>query len=266
MRTVAVFLFLIAAFPAVALELEGALTQGGLVVGKVEPGAKVSVDGQPVTVSDRGYFLVGFGRDAPATAHLKVTRLDGEIQSRILEVAKREYEIQRIDGLPKRQVTPDAQARKRINADNAQIGAARRKDTPRAYFTSGFAWPVEGRISGVYGSRRILNGQPRNPHNGVDIAAEPGTPVRAPADGVAALVHPDMFYTGKTLMLDHGLGLTSVYAHMSEILVAEGQRVNLGQPIGKVGASGRATGPHLHWGVTLFKTHLDPALIAGALE
>ncbi len=257
--------FLTGAIPAQALELDGALTQGGLVVGRAAPGAQVAIEGRKVRVSKDGFFLMGFGRDAPAKVKLVVTRPDGGVQSRVLEVAGREYEIQRIDGLPKRQVTPNPKALLRIKADNAKIGAVRRLDTDRAYFVSGFAWPVRGRISGVYGSQRILNGKPKRPHNGVDIAAPRGEPVKAAADGAVALAHPDMFYTGKTMLIDHGHGLTSVYAHMSEILVAQGQWVAKGQVIGKVGASGRATGPHLHWGVTLKKTHLDPALLAGKM-
>ena len=138
----------------------------------------------------------------------------------------------------------------------------RKRDTETTYFASGFLRPIKGgRISGVYGSQRILNGKPRSPHNGLDIAVPKGTPVMAAADGIVALVHEDMFYTGKTVMIDHGHGLTSVYIHMDSIRVADGQRVTKGAPIGTVGMTGRATGPHLHWGVTWFGTHLDPALL-----
>ena len=264
-RAVLLLLLPAAVFPAQAFELDGAFTQGGLVVGRTEPGSTVAVDGKTLRVSAGGRFIVGFGRDAPPRAVIEVSRPGGGTESRIIEVARRQYPIQRIDGLPARQVTPDPEALKRIKKDNARIGAARKVDTDEPYFASGFAWPLEGRISGVFGSQRILNGVPRRPHNGVDVAAPPGTLVRAPADGVAAMADEDMFFTGKTLMIDHGHGLTSVYAHMSAILVAEGRPVARGEPIGRVGMSGRATGPHLHWGVTWFATHLDPALLVAPM-
>ena len=182
-----------------------------------------------------------------------------------LRITQREYKIQRIDGLPQKKVTPDPASVKRISIENAMIKKVRAVDTDRAYFASGFDWPVKGPISGVFGSQRVLNGKPKNPHNGVDVAAPQGTAIVAPADGVVALVHGDMFYTGKTVMIDHGHGLTSVYAHMSAILVKDGQKVTRGTPIGKIGKTGRVTGPHLHWGVTLFGTHLDPRLLTGPM-
>ncbi len=258
-------LLLLASNPTQAFELDGAFTQGGLVVGRTEPGSTVAVDGRPVRVSAGGRFILGFGRDAADRAVIEVSHPGGGTESRTIEVAKRQYPVQRIDGLPSAQVTPDTEALKRIKADNARIGEARTLDTDEPYFASGFAWPLVGRISGVFGSQRILNGEARRPHNGVDVAAPAGTLVRAPADGVVAMADEDMFFTGKTLMIDHGHGLTSVYAHMSAILVAEGRPVARGEPIGRTGMSGRATGPHLHWGVTLFATHLDPALLAAPM-
>ncbi len=245
--------------------LEGDFTQGGLVVGVAQPGSRVAVDDRAVPLSPDGRFLIGFGRDAPPRARLTVNHPDGTAETRTLAVSPRQYKIQRIDGLPSRKVTPSAEDVARIKADNAGIGRVRAMVSPTAYFSSGFIWPVTGRISGVFGSQRILNGKPKNPHNGVDVAARRGTPIVAPADGRVALVHDDMFYTGKTVMLDHGLGLTSVYAHMSAILVEEGALVKQGTAIGEIGKTGRATGPHLHWGVTLGRTHLDPALMAGPM-
>ncbi len=263
----AVFLVvLLAVAPAAAgdeVSFSGDLVQGGLVVGRVEAGARVTVDGRQVRVSPEGLFLIGFGRDAPPQLEVRVTLSGGALLVRRLAVEGRQYDEQRIDGLPGRQVTPGAAELERIGADNAAIAAVRRRDLGQAFFASGFAWPVRGRLSGLFGTRRILNGQPRSPHNGVDVAADRGAQVRAAADGVVALAHADMFYTGKTLMIDHGHGLTTVYAHMSEILVDQGQRVARGEAVGRVGATGRATGPHLHWGVSLFGTHLDPALLAG---
>ncbi len=249
------------------LTLDGNMTQGGLVIGKAEPGARVSIGGTAVRVSGDGAFLIGFGRDAKPVVRLRVTHPDGTRTEKALNVAPRKYQVQRIDGLPSRQVTPTKpEDLKRIRQDNARIAAVRKLDSGRSDFASGFQWPATGPISGVFGSQRILNGKPRNPHNGVDIAAPRGSTVTAAADGTVALVHPDMFFTGKTVMIDHGHGLSSVYVHMDEILVTQGQRVTKGTPIGIVGKTGRTTGPHLHWGVSLFGTHLDPALLVGPMR
>jgi len=248
-----------------ALELTGNFTQGGLVIGQTQPGSRVKLDGEAVPVSDDGRFLLGFGRDAKAKSALAVTSPDGVRQTRSLKIKARVYREQRINGLPRRKVTPAPEDIARIAADNKIIVATRAGITRRAYYGSGFKWPVTGPISGVFGSLRILNGTPKNPHNGVDIAAPAGTVIVAPADGVVTVAQPDMFYTGKTVMLDHGYGLTSVYAHMSALLVRQGDVVAQGTPIGKVGRTGRVTGPHLHWGVTLMATHLDPQLLAGPM-
>jgi len=250
-----------------SLALDGNVTQGGLVIGKTEPGAKVSVDGREVRVSGDGAFLIGFGRDAKPAARLRVSHPDGTRSEKTLSVIPRKYKVQRIDGLPPRQVTPTKpEDLKRIRDDNARIAAVRKLDSEQTDFASGFHWPTIGPISGVFGSQRILNGKPRKPHNGVDVAAPRGSTVTAAADGTVALVHPDMFFTGKTVMIDHGHGLSSVYVHMDDILVTGGQRVAKGTPIGTVGKTGRVTGPHLHWGVSLFGTHLDPALLAGRMR
>jgi len=259
------FLAVIDVAAAAEPRLDGNFTQGGLVFGKANPGSQIMLDGKSVPQSIDGRFLIGFGRDAGKTAVLSMTGGDGQTVTRTLNIAPRKYKIQRIDGLPARKVTPKPEDVARIRKDNAGIGQVRLLDTRQAYFSSGFMWPVTGPVSGVFGSQRILNGKPKNPHNGTDIAAAEGTVIVAPADGVVALVHDDMFYTGETLMLDHGLGLTSVYAHMSAILVKQGELVKKGAPIGRVGKTGRVTGAHLHWGVTLGRTHLDPALLAGKM-
>lgn len=254
-------------FPAVHAELvlRGEPIQGGLVIGQVPPGSRVEHDGKPVHVAADGHFLVGFERDAPKASQLVVRQRDGTVIRRELSVQSRDYDIQRIDGLPERKVTPKPEDLARIRADGVAITRARQRDDPRTDFLTGWQWPVTGRISGVYGSQRILNGKPKRPHFGVDIAAPEGTPVYAPADGVVTLLHPDMFYSGVTLLLDHGLGLSTVYLHLKRALVSEGERVRKGQPIAEVGASGRATGPHLHWGMNLFKARLDPALLVGPM-
>lgn len=262
---------LLLAFPAAApgavegLTLDGTFTQGGLVIGRAGPGARVTVDGQAVRVSAEGLFLIGFGRDAPPETEVRAVFADGRSRVRRLAVSRRQYAVQRIDGLPPKQVTPDARALARIKADRRRIAAVRTADTAGSFFASGFAWPTQGRLSGIFGSRRVLNGEARRPHNGVDVAAPEGTPVHAPADGVVVLAARDMFFTGKTVMIDHGHGLTSVFAHMSVLTVGVGERVAKGDLVGRVGRTGRATGAHLHWGVTLFDTHLDPALLAGPM-
>ena len=248
------------------LTLEGDLVQGGLIVGRVAPGSLVSADGRRLRVSVDGVFIFGLGRDAASGIELRVSGPDGAETVRAVAVAAREYEIQRIDGLPARQVNPSEDDLARIRADAALIAAVRERDTPAARFLSGFVWPVVGTVSGVFGSQRILNGEPRRPHNGVDVAAPEGTPVMAAADGIVALSHPDMYFTGKTVMIDHGHGLNSVYVHMSMIAVTDGQRVAKGETIGRVGATGRVTGPHLHWGVSHFATPIDPALLTPAME
>ena len=255
------------AFPAVAgdLTLDGAMTQGGLVIGRTAPGTTVAVDGRSVRVSPEGLFLLGFGRDAAKRASVRLTGPDGGVVVRTIDVAARKYDVQRIDGLPPKQVTPDAETLARIERERALVKEVRAEESDHTGFASGFAWPVIGPISGVYGSQRILNGEPRAPHFGVDIAAPPGTPVVVCADGTVALVHEDMFLSGKTVLIDHGHGLTSTYIHMSQILAREGDRVKKGDAIGRVGGTGRAMGPHLHWGLNLFATPLDPALLVGPM-
>ncbi|MCF3628277.1 M23 family metallopeptidase [Thalassospiraceae bacterium LMO-SO8] len=247
---------------AFALELSGKFIQGGLVTGKVEPGTKLTLDGQPVAVAPDGSFIIGFGRKAKAKMVLRAEPPEGLPETRELAIEKRKYKVQRINGLPQRKVSPTKpEDLARIKKDQVQIAEVRKRTTLKTFFDTGFMWPVEGPISGVFGSQRILNGEPRSPHNGVDVAAPRGTPVKTMGDGIVALVNQDMFFTGKTVMIDHGLGLTSVYIHMDKITVKEGDFVTKGMQIGTVGATGRVTGPHLHWGVSWFKTHLDPALL-----
>lgn len=244
------------------LELDGKLTQGALVIGRTDPGTKVKVDGESVRVSDDGVFLLGFGRDAPPKAQLEAIFPDGSSVRRDLKVAKRKYRVQRIDGLPPSKVSPSEKDMVRIRKEYAQVRQARARNDPRADFLTGFTWPLTGPISGVYGSQRILNGEPRRPHFGVDIAAPVGTIVRAPADGIVTLTNDDMFFSGGTLIIDHGHGLSSTFIHLSAVLVEEGQRVRQGDVIAEVGATGRVSGPHLDWRMNLLNKRLDPQLLA----
>ena len=217
-------------------------------------------------VSPTGLFVVGFGRDDTGEFELVARFADGSVAERRLSVAAREYAIERIDGLPPKTVTSEAADVERIRRENARIAEVRARDTDATWFADGFSWPVQGRVSGVYGSQRILNGEPRRPHYGVDIAAALATPVLAPAPGVVAMAEDDLYYTGGTVMLDHGHGLTSIFSHLDSVGVSFADFVENGQVIGTVGASGRATGPHLDWRVNLFKTRLDPALLAGPMK
>lgn len=248
-----------------AVTIDGEPVQGALLIGHAPPGARVELDGRPLALADDGRFLIGLGRDAPATMRLRVRLPDGTREERRLAVRQRRYTVQRIDGLPPKQVSPPPATLERIRAEQALIDAARARLTPVTWFDSGFEWPLTGRISGVYGSQRVLNGRPRRPHFGVDVAAPAGTPVRAPAAGVVALAQPDLYFTGGTLIIDHGLGLSSIFAHLSRLLVVDGEHVQRGTVVGEVGATGRATGPHLHWGMNLGTVRLDPALVAGPM-
>jgi murein DD-endopeptidase MepM/ murein hydrolase activator NlpD len=247
------------------LRLEGKFVQGGLVTGYTAPGARINFDGRRVRVSDEGVFLIGFGRDAKPGSTLEIEFMDGRRLTQLLDIAKRDYKIQRIDGLPPRKVTPKPKDLKRIRQESAMIKTARRRDDPRTDFRAGFIWPAVGRVSGVYGSQRILNGEPRRPHFGVDVAAPVGTPVVTPADGVVTLVHPDMFYSGGTLVIDHGHGLSSSFLHLSQVLVEVGQRVKQGELVARIGATGRVTGAHLDWRMNLFDTRIDPQLLVGEM-
>ncbi len=246
---------------AAELGLVGNFLQGGLIFGRAAPGAVVTLDGRRVRVTETGRFIFGFGRDAPQGAVLEVAWPDGRVDLRHLVVAKRDYKMQRIDGLPPKMVTPPESVLARIRAENGRIAAARAVDRAEPLFESGFVWPAVGPISGVFGSQRVLNGEPKRPHFGVDIAAPAGTPITAPADGVVAIAEGDMYYTGGTVLLDHGHGLTSVYSHMKEVWVKVGARLSQGDAIGSVGATGRVTGAHLDWRINWFDQRLDPALL-----
>jgi murein DD-endopeptidase MepM/ murein hydrolase activator NlpD len=248
---------LLLARAAQAIEWRGAPAQGALVLGRAAPGTRLALDGRPVRVSPQGDFALGFGRDHGAEASLVVNQPGGTAQTRHLQVAPRQWDVQRITGLPPGQVTPDEAALRRITAERAQLAAARALDSAGTDFTAGLAWPARGRISGIYGSQRILNDQPRQPHLGLDVAAPTGTPVGAALGGRVSL-SGDFFFFGQILVLDHGHGVNTLYAHLSERLVAEGEVVQQGRRIALMGATGRVTGPHLHFSLSWYQTFLDP--------
>lgn len=247
------------------LRLSGPMTQGGLIQGQTRPGATVSLDGRALRVAADGRFVFGFGWDFEGPATLVVQLPDGATVTRELAVETRRYQEQRIDGLPKRMVTPPDEVLARIRRENAAIKAVREADTDRPWFANGFQWPVKGIVTGVFGSRRILNGQPRRPHFGIDIAAAAGTPVVAPADGRVAMAEPDLYFTGGTVMLDHGHGVTTVYSHLKSVDVKVGAEVRRGEVIGTVGSTGRSTGAHLDWRINWFEQRLDPQLLVGPM-
>ena len=246
----------------VPYRLTGEAIQGGLMVGSTTPGSRVWQDDQPVRVSAQGEFLLGFTRDAPAISALRIDLPNGDVLRETLQVAEREYRVQRVDGLPERKVTPRSpEDLARIRRDAVAVKKARARDEDRQDFLTGFTWPVLGPITGVYGSQRVLNGKPRRPHFGLDVAAPVGTPVRAPAPGIVTLAEPDMFFSGGTLIIDHGHQLTSSFLHLHKLHAEVGERVEQGDIVAEVGATGRVTGAHLDWRMNLRDRRIDPELV-----
>jgi len=258
---VCALLFLLLSPAVLAVELSGEAVQGGLIFGKADPGSSVLLDGTAVMVSSQGEFVVGFGRDEKGTRTLLIRDSSGQEKTLTLGVAPRDYNIERVDGLPPKTVTPDPEDAERIRQEGAMVANARARRDSRTDFTDGFAWPAEGRISGVYGSQRVLNGEPRRPHFGLDIAAPTGSPVHAPANGIITLAHADMYFSGGTIILDHGQGLSSSFLHLSKILVEAGTPVEKGDLIAEIGATGRASGPHLDWRMNWLNRRVDPELL-----
>lgn len=235
--------------------------QGAIVIGKVPPGSEVTHAGRTLRVTGYGSVVLGVGRDEAGPVQVSVTRPDGSQQPVAIEVVARDWPLQRVDGVPPATVDPPPAIAERIRREQAQVSAARVRDDARADFARPFIRPVEGRISGRFGRARVYNGKPGSPHSGMDIAAPTGTPIRAPAAGIVTFAAPDLYLTGGTVLLDHGHGVSSNFLHMSRIDVAVGDRVEQGQVLGAVGATGRATGPHLHWGMSWFDVRIDPQLV-----
>jgi len=247
--------------PPSGITLDAPLRQGQLVVGTTAADARVSVDQRNLRVDAQGQFVFGLGRDQTRVA--LCVRLADDVKARCagLAVSPRQYAIERVNGLPPSTVTPNPVEQARIQRENAAIAKARTRDDARSDFALPFVRPASGRISGVYGSQRVLNGEPKSPHMGLDIAGGAGAQIVAPAGGVVTLVHPDMLLTGQTVILDHGHGVSSVFIHMQRTDVREGQTLQGGDAIGAIGMTGRASGPHLHWGLNWFDVKVDPALI-----
>jgi len=246
------------------LQFDGSLQQGGFIWGKVAPGSVVTLDGEQLDVLADGTTFAGFGRDAAASAELVVSGAQSCRET--LQVARREYQIQRVEGVPQKTVTPPPEELERIRREATLVANARAPKLARPDLLNsvlaGFVWPVEGPISGVYGSQRFYNGEPRRPHFGVDVAVPTGTIVRAPAAGRVTLAEPDLYFSGGTVILDHGYRLSSSFLHMSEVSVQVGDELQAGDIIGAVGATGRATGPHLDWRMNWREERIDPQLLA----
>lgn len=244
-----------------AIALPESAAQGSLVFGQTRPGSTVALNGRPLRVSDAGRFVFGIGRDETRNARVDVTLPNGQRLRRDVAVKKRDWPTERVSGVPQNTVDPPPEIAARIAREQAAVAAQRPRDEDRDDVFSGFIWPLDGRISGRFGRQRIYNGTPGAPHSGTDIAAASGTPVHAPAAGIVAFAEPDLYLTGGTVLIDHGHGVGSNFLHLSQLDVTPGQRVAQGDIIGRVGATGRATGPHLHWGLTWFQTRLDPQLL-----
>jgi murein DD-endopeptidase MepM/ murein hydrolase activator NlpD len=244
-----------------AVEFKGKFIQGSFILGKTNPGAKVKIDEKNVLVTDDGYFAFGIGRDRKNDVTIRIIK-DQKLDITVKKVFKRKYKIQRIDGLPEKKVTPPKELYERIKKENKIIANARAIESNLTFFKNKFIVPVENSIiTGVYGSQRILNGKPKWPHYGLDFAAKEGTEVKAMLNGTVTMAEKDLFYTGGTLIFDHGHGISTLYMHMQKLFVKKGQKVKQGDIIGTVGATGRATGPHLDVRLNWFGVRLDPATV-----
>ena len=257
MRILSSIIFLLITTSSFAETFEGKFIQGSFILGKAEAGSEVFIDKQKVKVTPDGYFAFGLGRDRKNDVVITINQ-----KKIVKKVFKREYQIQRIDGLEEKKVTPPEEVYERIKRENKWIGEARAIDSNLTFFKNKFINPLENAIvTGVYGSQRILNGKPKWPHYGIDFAAEEGTEIKAMLDGVVTLAEPDLFYTGGTLIFDHGHGISTLYMHMKTLMVEKGQKVKQGEVIGTVGSTGRSTGAHLDVRLNWFQTRLDPATV-----
>ncbi|MDA9794217.1 M23 family metallopeptidase [Candidatus Pelagibacter sp.] len=250
-------LFIFTTTQVKAIEFQGKFIQGHFILGKTNPEAKILVGKKEVKVSKDGFFVFGIDRDRKFD--LTFTKIENNKKTKIIKkVLKRKYNIQRIDGLAENKVTPPESVYKRIKKENNVIGEARAINSNLLFFKEKFIMPVEGIISGVYGSQRILNGKPRWPHYGIDIAAKQGTMIKSSGTGVVTMAEDDLYYTGGTVIMDHGHGISTIYSHLENVLVSVGDKINQGDVIGTVGSTGRSTGPHLDFRINWFQTRLDP--------
>ncbi|WP_417658296.1 M23 family metallopeptidase [Pseudidiomarina sp.] len=244
------------------IDIRGALTSGSLLIGDVHAAERVELNGEPLRITPEGQVVFGFGREQHGAQELTLFDHHGRAFKKTLEIKPRQYKIDRVDGVPQQTVTPDPEQQQRAKREAAQVWTARNNAlSDRTDFLMQVKMPAQGRISGVYGSQRIFNGTPRNPHFGLDIAAPTGSPVLAPWSGKVILAENDLFYSGGTLIIDHGYGVTSTYIHLHKLHAAVGDEVAQGQKIAEIGATGRVTGPHLDWRINWRHERLDPALV-----
>jgi len=261
MRIFISLLFLFVTTSSFAATFEGKFLQGSFILGKTEPGTEVFVDKQKVKVTSDGVFVFGLGRDRKYDVVISLSK-NGKKKKIVKKVQKRTYNIQRIDGIEEKMVTPPEEVYERIKRENKMIGEARTLNSDLAFFKNKFILPIQNSIiTGVYGSQRILNGKPKWPHYGLDFAADEGTKIKAMLDGTVTLAESDLYYTGGTLIFDHGHGISTLYMHLKKILVTKGQKIRQGDIIGTVGSTGRATGAHLDVRLNWFQTRLDPATV-----
>ena len=239
------------------LTIEGTFIQGGLLFGKTKPNSKIFFNDKKIFVNNEGDFLLGISRDEKKE-NLLILEIGNKVEKYNINIIPRKYKIQKIDGLPKNKVTPNQKELKRIKKESKLINKYKNIFLDKTLYKSGFVWPVEGKITGEYGSQRILNGQPRRPHFGTDIVASLGSKIIAPSDAIVAFTFEDTFFNGKMIILNHGLGLNSIYSHLNKIYVKEGDKLKQGDLLAEVGSTGRVTGPHLHWGISIFNTAIDP--------
>ena len=268
-------------------KLQGAFSQGGVAFGTILDTPRVGFNLKSITLNGKKVkffkinepidcmgnlclnqyiFILGFNRNEQSKSILEIQFTDRKKIKKIIEIKKREYEVQNIKGLPKKKVNPPPEVWERIKMENNSVGRARKTYSKTSLYSSGFISPAKGLVTGVYGTKRILNGQPKSPHYGIDIAAPAGTLIYAPSDGIITLINEDMYYTGKTVVMDHGHGLSSTFLHMQKVLVKDKQYVKQGDVIGKVGSTGRSTGSHLDWRMNVFKTRVDPAFFVPSLQ
>lgn len=243
------------------VELSGEVKQGGYILGKTDANNTVELDGKDLALSNNGDFVFGFSRDDKTSHTLLIKSPDGQVFTETLTPETRQYNIQRVEGIAKKIMKPNPVAVARAKKDSGQVKAARANFTENIAFANGFIAPIKGTITGVYGSQRFYNGVPKSPHYGLDYAGKTGDPVKAPADGTVVLYVPDMFYSGGTMIIDHGFGVTSSFLHLSDSYVKVGDKVRQSDVVAAIGSSGRATGPHLDWRINWFQMRLDPMLV-----
>ena len=237
-------------------EIFGCFCEGGVILGKIKKSDSIKIGNKKLDIFDNGEFIFAFGRKHNSQVIISYNNV-----KKTYAVKKKKYKIERISGLPRGKVEPSKKDLERIRVDQKKIIGSKKIGEFEKIFDEKFIMPVDGRLTGFFGSQRILNEKPKRPHYGIDIAQKKGSPIIAPSSGKVKLVAKNMFFTGNTVILDHGLGLISIFAHMDEIFVSEGQYIEISEKIGSVGMTGRATGPHLHWGIYLEDTPVDPLTI-----